>query len=660
MRNIPALGLLILLLHPSSADAEETARWWVHLPRAEVPASLEGWPVAPEPGERAMARRAARGDARRIDQLHRGPDPVQLRELAVEVERIRTVSRWLGAVSVEATPAQVARVRARFGSASVRPVLRFRRDLPLDPTPLGSSKVESSEYGPSAKQLEQIQVDQLHGLGLTGCGVRILVLDTGFFRDIPVLEQVDVVAEKDFIQDDADTANEPGEPSSQHNHGTGVLAVMGGYSPGNLVGPALGAEYLLAKTENVASETQVEEDDFVAALEWGEALGADVMSASLGYISFDDGFTYPPEAFDGDTAVTTVAVDALAAMGVLPVVAAGNRGNQPSTLLTPADADSSLTVGSVDSLDVVSPFSSRGPTYDNRIKPDIAARGRLTVWARPDSTFGLANGTSLATPLVAGAVALLMEANPGWNPMDLLGAIQATGSQAGTPDNNRGYGVMRAFDALMTAPPQAPFPVALEVPADQTVGTGPGETFRWTAAVDLQTPGDVDYTVEAASDAAFTNLLGSWAAGPDTTLSISPLPPGPFHWRVRSEDPQGHTRWSRARVFTPGEPTGVGTPLAPDWARLGPPTPNPFNPAVTVRLSLDRPGRARVDIYDLAGRRVRVLWEGPMTLGDRLLRWDGRDGTGRAVGSGVYLVRARVESAGLDPLETTRRMVLLR
>ena len=179
---------------------------------------------------------------------------------------------------------------------------------------------------------------------------------------------MNVIAQYDFINNDSITYNEVNQDNSQQiNHGTAMLSIIAGYLPGSLIGPAYKSEYLLAKTEDVSSESQVEEDNYVAALEWGEALGADISSSSLGYL---DWYSYCD--MDGNTAVTTKSVDIASSLGMLCVTSAGNWGGTPPNqdpcqiplehyISAPADADSVISVGAVYGTGEIVYFSSRGP-----------------------------------------------------------------------------------------------------------------------------------------------------------------------------------------------------------------------------------------------------------------------------------------------------------
>jgi hypothetical protein len=366
---------------------------------------------------------------------------------ALESEGVefRAFSRWVNAVSIEATSSQIediaaldfvtriSRVSGRLGGP--RPeTIKVRKPLrTLD------------QYGSSYAQLAQIQVTDLHAESLSGDGVVLAIFDTGFWLEHESLGDVNVLAEHDFINDDGVTANEPGDDPIQHNHGTMCLSLLAGNTPGVLLGAARGAEYLLAKTEDMTMEEPVEEDYWIEAAEWADSLGADIISSSLCY---NDWYTY--EDMDGETAPITIAADQAAVNGIAVVNAAGNSGSSEWTyILAPADGDSVITAGAVDSTGARAYFSSLGPTYDGRIKPTIMAMGMDNYIADPLDAYGYrrGNGTSFACPLVAGAIALILEKNPSWASPEIIEAITATGTQSSAPDTLYGWGILRAYAA---------------------------------------------------------------------------------------------------------------------------------------------------------------------------------------------------------------------
>ncbi|MBC8479650.1 MAG: S8 family serine peptidase [FCB group bacterium] len=227
--------------------------------------------------------------------------------------------------------------------------------------------------------------------------------------------------------------------------GPATLTEWGGRRDGQIYGPAYDAEFLLAKTEDRSQEVPIEEDWWVAGLEWGELQGADVASSSLGYIDW-----YESEDLDGMTAVTTIAADIAIDNGMIIANSAGNRGG--NGIVAPADAFGILACGAVDSTGQIASFSSRGPTADGRIKPEVCARGVSTYCASAsrDGTdiYRYASGTSLSAPLIGGACAVILSANPDWTPQQVRYALMSTANNAENPDNSYGWGIIDVMQAL--------------------------------------------------------------------------------------------------------------------------------------------------------------------------------------------------------------------
>jgi serine protease AprX len=403
---------------------------------------------------RAETNLTERARKRRLKTMHEGA-LVDFTDLPVHEAYInnvldlsvkhRATSRWLNAISVETAAEQIS-VIAEFDFVhSIKPVAQFQRNEP--PFHKGHTETRDSlDYGPSYDQLEQLHVPAVHQLGYDASGVLICMLDTGFKRTHDALVDVTVVAEWDFINDDGNTAYESGQDVfDQPRHGTITLSTVGGFEEGHLIGPAYGADFALAKTEDVTDEQPIEEDWWVEGIEWADSLGADVVSSSLAYI---DWYTYPD--LNGDSCVTTIGADEAARKGIIVCNAMGNNGPGLGSLLAPADADSIIAVGAVDQWGNLASFSSRGPTYDGRTKPEVVARGVDTYAADYYDDHGYlgVDGTSLSTPLIAGVAALILGAHPGWTNMEVREAMMMTASQAQSPDNYLGWGIADALAAL--------------------------------------------------------------------------------------------------------------------------------------------------------------------------------------------------------------------
>jgi hypothetical protein len=393
----------------------------------------------------AVWRRLAARPSRPFDERDLPVYRPYVRALEQDGVEFRAFSRWLNAVSVMVDRTQLEGLQAHPFVQSIRRV-SGRSEGPMPYTePAAMTFTPLGFYGESYRQLEQIQAVDLHNEGYTGDGVIVAIFDTGFWRTHESLTGVNVIAEWDFINDDGVTENEPGDLEYQHNHGTSCLSLLAGYTPNVLIGCAYDAEYILAKTEDMSQEAPVEEDWWIEAAEWADSLGAQIISSSLCY---NDWYTY--EDMDGETAPITICADQAAANGIVVVNAAGNSGASSWTyVLAPADGDSIITAGAVDSLGYRAYFSSQGPTYDGRIKPTVMAHGQATYVASPvsETSYVRGNGTSFACPLIAGALALVLEKNPTWTAREVMDAIKATGTLASDPDTLYGWGVLQALDA---------------------------------------------------------------------------------------------------------------------------------------------------------------------------------------------------------------------
>jgi len=363
----------------------------------------------------------------------------------------RRSSKWVNAVSgyIEKQNLQTAASLPFVKEITLLHERKKREPEKQEITPMieGYGENHLLNYGLSLQQLEQINVPAVHDLGYSGKGILICMLDSGFDLYHKALLHLEIIDEYDFVFDDSVTKNEPGiDNDQQDEHGTRTLAVIGGGMSGELYGPAYGAQYILAKTEDIPSETVIEEDNWVAAIEWAEGLGADIASSSLNYFDW-----YSYEDMDGNTAITTRIADIAVSRGMVVCVASGNERNSSWFYIgAPADADSVITIGAVDWKGYLAGFSSGGPTYDGRIKPEVVAMGVsvLSVEPRNFDSYKYVSGTSYSTPLVAGVCALLLEAHPHWTPMQVREALMQTADRVDRPDNLYGWGLVNALKAI--------------------------------------------------------------------------------------------------------------------------------------------------------------------------------------------------------------------
>jgi subtilisin family serine protease len=460
--------------------------------------------------------------------------------------KVRRVSRFVNAVSATIPGGAIRPIAARPEVRRVQPLGVFVRPEEsghrrTDAQPRGAAPecsvrrcagapvpaASDTLYGPGAWAVQQLNVPILHQLGLRGAGVRIAMLDAGFNTLHPFMAGAQIVAQRDFVYGDSVVRDQPGEAQNEMSHGTATWSLIAANAPGQLFGVAPSAQFILAKTEFGPTETRVEEDNWVAAVEWAESLGVDIISSSLGYLSFDGGFTYTPAELNGDIAVTTVAADSAAARGTLVVISAGNSGPSLRTLGTPADADSALAIGATDSLANVASFSSRGPTADGRIKPELIAPGFQVPVAAPDSGLSSASGTSFAAPLVAGLAALVQGSRLGRPAIEIRrGLLDAAGFRF-APDNIHGYGIPDALRAFA-------FPTGLEPlgPTDSVL-TAVTPTFAWDAGTPPPGAGANVFRLTVGTDPALTaRIIDTTISSSSFTLPVAPRPSTRLFWSV--------------------------------------------------------------------------------------------------------------------------------
>jgi serine protease AprX len=370
-----------------------------------------------------------------------------IRETGAKVEG---VSKWLNAVLIEANKTQLAAVKSlpffdkieldlSIASARIRAQSEFQNKLDVN---------VDYNYGSSLIQNEQLGVDKLHKKNITGKGVLIGILDSGFDRANTIDVFKDVYAQKrvletyDFVDKETNVYND-------HNHGTLVMSCIGSNASGRLIGTAPEASFVLYKTEDVNSETLIEEVYWLFGAERADSVGVDIINSSLGYTQFDVASQNHVYAdMNGDKTICARAADFAAATGIMVVVSAGNDGSSPwKYISTPADADSVISVGAIDAAGNIGSFSSFGPSAKNGIKPELVARGVSTVIGTGSNTVGASNGTSFSSPVLAGFVATLRQAYPSIPVMKLREIIIKSGNLYLNPNERYGYGLPNATRA---------------------------------------------------------------------------------------------------------------------------------------------------------------------------------------------------------------------
>lgn len=551
-----AVRRVLVLLLPVAflttvASGQSSDRYWIFFENKLVQ-SVELPEQKTRVLESAERRRALRGKTD-ADWLDRPVSPTYLNRLAESGVEPVVTSRWLNAVSARLTQRQLRSVKRLPFVRSVRRVGAVRTSadkvepapaLMQSALPATTSPTANLDYGPSRQQLDIVNAIPPIERGIIGSGVRLGFIDTEYDNlDHPVFDRLHadgrLVAQQNFTGQS--------QTSGVWWHGFAVASVAVGFLEGSLIGPAYGADVLLATTEVVSSETTLEEDYFVEGLEWLEASGVDVVNVSLGYFTFDsaeDSYTHAD--LDGDTGVTTVAADIAVSLGVVVVTSAGNEGlcGNPDEcwyyVATPADGHNVITVGGV------TPSGSRylpgsyGPTADGRIKPDVAAMAEGVYFAIPNSnSVGFGGGTSFASPMVAGVVCQMLQVNPALTPEEVASLLRASGSQSDNPDNSLGWGVIDAEQAVLAAEAIAN---SIERPESlQMTASAYPIPMRNSVAVEISMPVPVHEAKIVVYDILGRTVLSSTTRSLSTgvnrvDLDTSMLPPGPYFYTITGAD----------------------------------------------------------------------------------------------------------------------------
>ena len=405
---------------------------------------------------KSIARRTAQGIAVNSTDLPVTPAYVTQVD-AVSNVTVLYRSKWMNGVVVSIPASFTASALSAINSFSFvqssSGVNRYKLSFPvIEKKPnlnLNNQKTEAVaayNYGSSLNQAQMLGIDCMHNLGFRGQGKTIAVLDAGF-NDVNLFDIFDslfiqnrLLGTRDFIAGDTMVFND-------HPHGAEVLSTMAGIKSGSIIGTAPKASYWLLRTEDGASETLSEEYNWIRGAEFADSVGADICTTSLGYTTFDGGLNdHTYATLNGKTAPMSIAANMAARKGMIVLNAAGNEGcSIPSScwyyIAVPADADSIITVGAVDPSGVKAGFSSFGPTADGRIKPDLVAQGGPALVCLYGSGCFMGNGTSFATPILAGAVACFWQSKPTLKSQQIITGLKQYANNSLAPDNSIGWGI---------------------------------------------------------------------------------------------------------------------------------------------------------------------------------------------------------------------------
>lgn len=398
--------------------------------------------------QRSVDRRNRQGVA--VNETDLPVSPQYISEIRARGAQVRYSLRWFnGVVAMVPNPMVLNEIsQLDFVNKTIKIFDATAKSSVLPDDEFGpafSAKTDPNDYysyGGSSTQVKMMNGHKLHNLGFRGQGMLIALLDAGF-KNVNTLSAFDslwfnnrIVYTRDFVNRNSNIFNE-------HPHGTIVLSAMAGNIPGQLIGTAPEAHYVLIRTEDAGSEQIIEEYNWAAGAELADSLGVDLINSSLGYYQFDvESQNHSFSNLDGQSTPSARAANMAFAKGMLVVASAGNEGGTLwQKIITPSDAFGAISVGAVDNLGNYVSFSSIGPSADGRIKPEVAAMGKATVVQNSTGNIATANGTSLSAPLVSGLAACLWQKYWGLNANEIREMILLAGSIYSTPNAYLGYGI---------------------------------------------------------------------------------------------------------------------------------------------------------------------------------------------------------------------------
>lgn len=497
--------------------------------------------------QRAIDRRTRYGIAIDSTDLPVTPSYVtQVRSIPNVV--LLNVSRWINGVTIQTTDAAAITainalpfVQTTSGIAareqgSGRPAGgKFEEEIFSLPAYERTEGTAADYFNYGTASYNEIHLHNgefLHNIGLRGQGMQIAMLDNGF-NNYTTLRSFDsmnangqVLGTWDFVAREQNVANDG-------SHGMNCLSTIAANIPGQFVGKAPKASFWLYQTEDNASEYPIEEFNWVCGAERSDSSGADVISSSLGYFTFDNAsLNYTYANMNGNTTISAKGADLAAKKGLLTFLAAGNEGSGAwHFIITPSDGDSVVAVGAVNAAGTVGGFSSYGPSSDGQIKPDMASVGVSALVQTTSNTVGTSNGTSFACPNMAGLGACLWQAFPEYNNMKIVRTLQMAGTRSSTPDDRVGYGIPNmklAFSNLLT-----------EYATSSSTVAGCRITVSWNSKdisamryeVERKAPGETSYSKIADVNAQTGLLLAnrSYQVTNDLTSGSS----GNYSYRIR-------------------------------------------------------------------------------------------------------------------------------
>lgn len=443
------LILTVFLLASFTVQGQDSLSYWIQFSdKNSTPFSLN------QPleflSQRALDRRERQHIPLKENDLP--VDPAYIQAILNTGAEYRTHSKWFNSVSVMVPNQNVLNAILALPfvinhDAVKKQIVPSAPYVKLEET-VANKNLEQNEYGEidygmAFNQIDMLNGVTLHDLGYRGQGMLIAVLDAGF-PNVNVFPVFDSLRNEGRLIGSWDFVDRNNTVYENSTHGQMVLSTMAGILPGEFMGTAPKASYLLLRTEDESSESPIELDYWVAGAEFADSAGADVINSSLGYTTFDNSlYDFSYADMDGNTTRGSRGADIAASKGILVVNSAGNSGNNSWKYIgAPADGDSVLAIGAVNAEGYIASFSSRGPSADGDVKPNVCAQGEQAIVVNSSDIIVGGNGTSFSGPIMAGMVACLWQANlDSATNMDVFHAIEQSADRYSHPDDAYGYGI---------------------------------------------------------------------------------------------------------------------------------------------------------------------------------------------------------------------------
>ena len=378
---------------------------------------------------------------------------------AVNGIEVKAKSKWLNCVHVRGNQATITLLMSNtfvekiiFANKNIGQLGKNAASSVNNPVNKQFETAVGFNYGNSANQIQMLNGDILHQQNFTGAGKIMAILDSGF-TNVNTISPFQRIRDNNQLLGGYNFVDGNTTIYGRHNHGTNVLSTIAGFADNQLVGTAPDAKFYLFITEDINSENPVEESYWVEAAEMADSLGVDVINSSLGYFGYDNpAYSYSYSDMTGNKAFASKGANIAFLKGMIVVCSAGNSGGSSEPFVgVPAEATNVIAVGAVKFDRTLASFSSIGPSFDGRVKPDVMAQGQASVVASTSGAITTANGTSFSSPIMAGMITSFWQALPNATNVEILQFVKQASDRFANPTAQFGYGIPNFQIALNIA-----------------------------------------------------------------------------------------------------------------------------------------------------------------------------------------------------------------